>query len=153
MLVAWVTKVVNVMGSGLNAASQVQLTSGAAYPITSTNVTSNDGRVQATITVPRDAPAGSWDVVVADLQGHTSRLAQAIRIDGSSGGTSSELLDRYLNAGDLAPEIRQERMSNIQKAAQAEGMGDITVASFIREDSPDARQKQDQVARRLGLMS
>jgi hypothetical protein len=156
VLKAGETKDINVMGSNLNAINRIQLVAGSDT-LTSTSVTSNSGRVQATIAVPAGAPAGPWDIVASDPQGRTSRLPQAVRIEGQSAqqapSSPSDLLDRYLNAGDLAPEIRQERLRNIQKAAEAEGMADTTIGSFIRETTPDAQQRQARVARRLGLLS
>jgi hypothetical protein len=146
---------IRVIGTQLDAISQLQLVAPNTAPITATRVTSNSGLVQATIAIPPDAAAAPWDIVVSDPQGRAVRLPQSVRIERSQSATETpaQLLDRYLNADDLTPDKRTERLRSVQQAAQAEGLGDITVASFIRDTSPEAQQQQDRLARRLGLAS
>ena len=71
----------DLLGTGLNGARQVQVARGQDQ-INAISVTSNDNRVHAKFNVPDNAATGGpgWDVTVTDGQGRTFRLPAAVTI-------------------------------------------------------------------------
>lgn len=76
---------------------------------------------------------------------------QLIRGAGLARGTSATALQRFVETGATA-EVRRARNREVREAARAEGLGDVVVASFVRDASPGNEARQDRVARRLGLI-
>ena len=72
----------DLLGTGLNGARQVQVSRTGEAPLNAISVTSNDNRVHAKFNVPPDAPLDdpAWDVTVTDGQGRSFRLPAAVKI-------------------------------------------------------------------------
>lgn len=88
------TGTLHLMGNSLNQVREVQIVFGSTR-ITATSVTSNDGRVEAKLTIPPDAPTGSWDVRAVDKQGRTGELAAGLIVTkpppgGTPGGSAGD---------------------------------------------------------------
>lgn len=77
-----------------------------------------------------------------------ARLAAAT---GLSQSDAARALRLWFDEPDLPDEERLRRLRAIQEAARAEGLGDVTVASFIRDTRPENEEKLALVARRLEL--
>ena len=76
------------------------------------------------------------------------RLAVA---SGLSQSTAARALRAYFEQPDVTDDERLRRLRAIQAAARAEGLGDITVVSFIRDASPENEERMARVARRMNL--
>ena len=75
-----------------------------------------------------------------------ARLAIA---SGLSHSAAARALRVYFNEPGLPEEERVRRLRAMQAAAREEGLGDITVGSFIRDATPETEEKQARVARRM----
>ena len=71
---------------------------------------------------------------------------------GFSQSAAARALRLFFNEPGLADEERIRRLRSIQAAARQEGLGDVNVASFIRDASPENEEKLARVARRLRLL-
>jgi hypothetical protein len=79
----------------------------------------------------------------------------ARRLDVASGLSqtpAATALRRFLDDPRISDDERRRRLVTIQAAARAEGLGDITVPSFIRDVTPETEAQQVRVARRLKLI-
>jgi hypothetical protein len=79
----------------------------------------------------------------------------AHRLDIASGlsqSAAARALRLYFDEPGLTEQERLRRLAAIQQAAREEGLGDITVASFVRDARPQTEEQQARVARRLRLI-
>jgi len=95
------------------------------------------------------ALVGITDAVGVQANEANRRLAIA---SGLSQSSAAVALRRYFDAAGLSNEERGRRLVAIQNAARAEGLGDITVGSFVRDAAPETEAQQARVARRLNLI-
>ena len=70
---------------------------------------------------------------------------------GFSRRAGSAALRAFADAPGLSEAERIKRQRQIRDAAQQEGLGDVTVADFITDASPQGEAAAARVAKRLGL--
>ncbi len=90
-----------------------------------------------------------------DIMADTTRAAVTSSFVSGSGlshSDASAALRAFADAPGLSETERAQRQRAIRDAAQQEGLGDVVVASFIRDDSPNGEAAAAQVAKRLGLV-
>jgi hypothetical protein len=90
-----------------------------------------------------------------DITSGTTRAAVTssfVSASGLSHSDASAALRAFADAPGLSEAERIKRQSAIRNAAQQEGLGDVDVASFIRDDSADGEAAAARVAKRLGLV-
>jgi hypothetical protein len=71
---------------------------------------------------------------------------------GLSQSAAARALRLFFNEPGLAEDERVRRLRRIQAAAREEGLGDVNVASFVRDASPENEERLARVARRLQLL-